>query len=257
MPLKPSLNHTSQEVFPYSPLFASNLQFEAMTGDAITVGWAWGNDTRRTTFDILWSCMTIILVCAYKVMHLNLPSEEDTSAQWWHWPFWRMRVRKLKWMAIMALSPEIVLSQCVRDWLWARQSVRKFSSIDSQVLGQLQDSSSQVPVGSDTVTNLFRMSKQPRRPELLLFKYTSALVMVTKMANHNVIENGPSCKHITPICILEITIPQSTRITSPNFCPGVDFAFNLNRIFLRLHRQEICRPDNIHHFRCLLISYLN
>ena len=36
-----------------------------------SVGWVWG-DHSRSSFDILWSCLAIIVVCTYKVVHLNL-----------------------------------------------------------------------------------------------------------------------------------------------------------------------------------------
>jgi len=41
-------------------------------------------------------------------------------------------LRKLKWMMIMALSPEIVISVCMADLLWARDSVAKFAKLKSK-----------------------------------------------------------------------------------------------------------------------------
>jgi hypothetical protein len=150
---------------------------EAVAADVDTVGWVWGSDTTRTTFDIIWSCLTIIIVCTYKVIHLNLPAEEEVSACWWQWPFWRMSLRKLKWMAIMAVSPEVVLSVSIRDWLWARQSVQKFAAVDLRKLGSLQDSSSKVLEDLENVITLREVPRQPRRPDLSLFRYVTIIVM--------------------------------------------------------------------------------
>lgn len=89
------------------------------------VGWVWDVGT-RSTFDILWSCLTVVLVCTYKVIHLNVPAEEEWSPRWYELLYWRKWLRKLKWMGLMALSPELLLSMAMRDWLWSRDSVRKF-----------------------------------------------------------------------------------------------------------------------------------
>jgi hypothetical protein len=148
---------------------------KAVAADVTAVGWVWGSDARRTTFDILWSCLTIFIVCTYKVVHLNLPSEEESSARWWQWPFWRMSVRKLKWMAIMALSPEIVLSVSIQDWLWARQSIQKFRSIDIQKLGALQDNYSKDSADLENTIVLCEKPGQPRRLDLLLFRYVTTI----------------------------------------------------------------------------------
>jgi hypothetical protein len=94
-----------------------------------TSGWVWGGSS-RSTFDIIWSCMSIIIVCTYRVMHLNLPAKRETGGKLWQWRFWIKSFRKTKWMIIMALSPEIVISICLADWLWARDSVAKFAKFN-------------------------------------------------------------------------------------------------------------------------------
>jgi len=109
-----------------SPLLASNIAVP----DRQLVGWCF-TETSRTTFDILWTCISIMIVCTYKVMHLNIASKGEISARWWQWPFWKYQMRVLKWMVIMALSPEIALSISMRDWLWARESVKRFTTSTS------------------------------------------------------------------------------------------------------------------------------
>ncbi|KAL2808965.1 hypothetical protein BJX63DRAFT_407174 [Aspergillus granulosus] len=45
------------------------------------VGWTSSPDVRSTA-DILWSCGAVFLVCTWKCMHFNLPSLEESEAQW-------------------------------------------------------------------------------------------------------------------------------------------------------------------------------
>lgn len=94
------------------------------TGEA-KVGWVWDVD-KRSSFDILWSCLAVVLVCTYKVIHLNLPSAKEVEAPWYALGFWRKWLRKFKWMTFMTFAPEILLAMALQDWLWCRQSVRDF-----------------------------------------------------------------------------------------------------------------------------------
>jgi hypothetical protein len=136
---------------------------EVVAVDAAMVVWVWGSRTTRTTFDILWSCLTVILVYTYKVIHLNIPSPKESSATWTQWNFWRVTVRKLKWMAIMALSPEVVMAVSIQDWLWAQQSVKKFRTISSQEQENTRDSSEDLEKGS----------RELSAQRLPLFKYVT------------------------------------------------------------------------------------
>ena len=90
------------------------------------VGWVWGS-CNRSTFDVLWSCLSVVLFCTYKVIHLNLPACGEAEASWHQLLFWKKWSRKLKWMAFMALSPELLLSMALGDFLWSRQNGRRFA----------------------------------------------------------------------------------------------------------------------------------
>ena len=92
------------------------------------VGWVWDN-CNRSTFDVLWSCLSVILVCTYKVIHLNLPSSREAEASWDQLLFWKKWLRKLKWMCFMALSPELLLSMALGDFLWSRQNEQTVTRI--------------------------------------------------------------------------------------------------------------------------------
>ena len=110
-------------------LVVSCTTLRADGGDEAMVGWVWDDGT-RSTFDILWSCLAVVIVCTYKVIHLNLPSHDESKASWLERLFWRKWLRKIKWMGFMALSPELLLCMGFQDWLWSRDSVRKFRELD-------------------------------------------------------------------------------------------------------------------------------
>lgn len=78
-------------------------------------GWVSKGSTRNT-YSILWSCFAVILLCTYKVNHLNVCSEAEHTASWKEWPFYRKRLRKLKWMLVAVLAPELVAGAACEDW---------------------------------------------------------------------------------------------------------------------------------------------
>lgn len=51
-------------------------------------------------------------------------------------------------MGWMALSPEILLSMAMRDWLYARESVRSFAGMASRRLSQSQSDLEKLPTGT-------------------------------------------------------------------------------------------------------------
>jgi hypothetical protein len=83
------------------------------------VGWV-STPPGRSTMNIVWSCVSILLVCTYKCLHFNIPSFEEKRAGWYtlelkgwsiyYWPKWlliRSYLRKLGWMLGVALAPEV------------------------------------------------------------------------------------------------------------------------------------------------------
>ena len=133
------------------------------------VGWVW-RDNHRSTSDILWSCFAVILVCTYKVIHLNLPARMEAEASWYQPRFWKKWLRKLKWMGFMALSPELLLSMALADFLWSRNSERLFAELEGK------RESSSTPGKKDVnaielVGNRQTTSKEPPKSSPLPFGY--------------------------------------------------------------------------------------
>jgi len=104
------------------------------------VGWTWP-DARRTSWDIIWSCLSVFLVCSWKCVHLNVPTPEESRGGWhsfrlfgserWQVPCFpkaplrRKWARKIKWMAIICVAPEVGVALAVQQWLVAREWLKR------------------------------------------------------------------------------------------------------------------------------------
>ncbi|KAL8300691.1 hypothetical protein RB597_010344 [Gaeumannomyces tritici] len=87
----------------------------------------------RGTINIIWSCLTVLLICSYKCLHLNIPHEDELEAGWHKlWgaiPYWperpalRRLLRKVKWMAIIIIAPEFVAGVAAFELQQARKDL--------------------------------------------------------------------------------------------------------------------------------------
>ncbi|KIW27464.1 uncharacterized protein PV07_07198 [Cladophialophora immunda] len=63
-------------------------------------GWKSEPDSRGT-WTLLYSCLFTLFLCVYSAIHINIPARGDSgNAQFW---------RKVKWVVVAILAPEIVL----------------------------------------------------------------------------------------------------------------------------------------------------
>lgn len=74
--------------------------------------------TYRGTWDILWTCLATVFICTYTLLCLNLPAPHDTL------PI--LIRRRILWMFLAVVAPEIVLTYASGQWSRARQSVELF-----------------------------------------------------------------------------------------------------------------------------------
>lgn len=96
-------------------------QNETATGETVSPGWRRGYVrplNSRGTFDILWSCMFILSICAYSAVRLNSASRKETYRSY--------GFRKLKWCVMAILAPELVLSFAWAQKQEAKLAQRKF-----------------------------------------------------------------------------------------------------------------------------------
>jgi hypothetical protein len=108
-----------------------------MTSDE-RVGWV-SSTNNRTTSDILWSCFTVFLVCSWKCVHLHIPTVEEGEAGWQMLGGWlpcpsslllRRWCRKVKWMCIIALAPEMGVAMATDQFVKAREMNKKFQTLN-------------------------------------------------------------------------------------------------------------------------------
>jgi hypothetical protein len=119
----------------FSPIASQSLSTRSVganitSGDG-RVGWV-SAPPGRSTSNILWSCFSILLICAWKSIHFNVPSDEERDAGWhklWktlpYWPtksLWRRWRKRLGCMLIVILAPEIGVAIAMDQYLSARMA---------------------------------------------------------------------------------------------------------------------------------------
>ncbi|EWY82087.1 hypothetical protein FOYG_14208 [Fusarium oxysporum NRRL 32931] len=95
------------------------------------VGWV-APAPRRSTWSIIWSCLSIFILCSWKCVHLNIPTHEEIQGEWHtmqlcrgfpdtsFWPKaplrrkWR---RKIIWMTLIALAPEFGVTMAAKQYV--------------------------------------------------------------------------------------------------------------------------------------------
>jgi len=70
-------------------------------------------EIKRTLFEIIWSCLSTTILCAWTAVHPNVPPQSKWQARW----------NRLELMFWMIVAPELVLAWAVRQ-LFAAKEVR-------------------------------------------------------------------------------------------------------------------------------------
>jgi hypothetical protein len=95
------------------------------------IGWVPSED-RRSTLDIIWSCLAVFIVCSWKCVHLNIPAREETHDGWFklgRLPYWPKRslrrkwARQVKWMFIIAIAPELGVAMAANQFFEATNEI--------------------------------------------------------------------------------------------------------------------------------------
>jgi len=85
----------------------------------------------RGTFDILWSCISTLLICTWTVQHLTIPRQAPETKTLMD--YWRMRASRawklLKWFIVTLLIPELLVGKELQDFVMARKSYREMKSL--------------------------------------------------------------------------------------------------------------------------------
>jgi len=87
-----------------------------------TVLAGWTNEpNERGTINLLWSCFLVIFTSVWTVIHLNLPAKDDGRA--------RVLARKLRWVAMAILAPDLVTLNSAAQWRRATDSVLEMQKL--------------------------------------------------------------------------------------------------------------------------------
>jgi len=93
---------------------------EELSVDTPRHGWVQSPNSRGT-LDILQLCLATIFICTFTLLCLNIPAPTDS-----HWALFR---RRIKWMVLAIIGPEIVLTYSAGQWSRARHSVAAFREL--------------------------------------------------------------------------------------------------------------------------------
>jgi hypothetical protein len=81
----------------------------------------------RGTLDIVYSCLTIIVLCTWSVMPLNVPTQyKSMPGRQTHMRTLRRTLNKLKWLAFNILGPEWPFIKALNSRNNAKRLERKF-----------------------------------------------------------------------------------------------------------------------------------
>ncbi|KAL8357243.1 hypothetical protein RB598_002197 [Gaeumannomyces tritici] len=80
----------------------------------------------RGTMEIVWSCVSIIFLSSWSILHLKVPPQHRPQ-NWRQKARWKFALfcRKLKWMVITIFAPEILLGLVFVDFIAARKYTPK------------------------------------------------------------------------------------------------------------------------------------
>ena len=88
---------------------------------------AWQSEPNvRGTWSILTTCVLTLVVCVYTAVHLNVPHIHDTGRTIFN--------RRVKWITIGILAPELVVYNAWRQWDTAKeltQEIQKFARVST------------------------------------------------------------------------------------------------------------------------------
>ncbi|KAH9203145.1 hypothetical protein DL95DRAFT_321991 [Leptodontidium sp. 2 PMI_412] len=87
----------------------------------------------RGTLNLLWSSLSVIILCVWTVHHLNVPVQilPGSTSQMYGLKFQRV-IGKTKWMLLMVLAPELLLGKALVDLLSALHSEKDMKDLADQ-----------------------------------------------------------------------------------------------------------------------------
>ncbi|KAK0515583.1 hypothetical protein JMJ35_001617 [Cladonia borealis] len=75
----------------------------------------------RGTWSLLYSCVFTLVLCVWTAIHLNVPSYHESQISQWS--------RKLKWVLLAIIAPEIGVYTAFEQYLQAKELIRELAEI--------------------------------------------------------------------------------------------------------------------------------
>lgn len=82
------------------------------------VGWQPGG-CYQSSWHIVSTCLSTMIACIWSIQHLNIPDTDDSQ--------WEKTKRKMEWMVITVLFPEMILIRAVFEVHMAWKALRLMS----------------------------------------------------------------------------------------------------------------------------------
>jgi hypothetical protein len=73
----------------------------------------------RGTLNLVWGCISIILLCTWSMLHLNIPPQFHKGAHGYFWVKSYVFLQKTMWMLFAVLAPEIFVGKALNELLSA------------------------------------------------------------------------------------------------------------------------------------------
>ena len=83
----------------------------------------------RTVPSIIFDCASTVLLCTWVALHLDVP--KNLQKAWWE-----KCLRRIKWMMIALLAPEVVFGKAFLDWTESCKDLKKKLSEFGKTIGQ-------------------------------------------------------------------------------------------------------------------------
>ena len=85
----------------------------------------------RGTLTIFWSCISIIIICTWNILHLNIPEERPRPRNYLQKLWWLIvgSQTQVKWMLFTILVPEFLVGKAFNDWMAAKATAIDMSEL--------------------------------------------------------------------------------------------------------------------------------
>jgi hypothetical protein len=97
--------------------------FQNLTDTQLTSNWESGPSGRGTT-NILYNSACTLALCVWNSVHLNISAVRENK-----WVTYR---RKIKWVFIALLAPELLVFTAFQQWLAARKFLRELKCVQDE-----------------------------------------------------------------------------------------------------------------------------